>query len=183
MAVDPERTRKMLEALVAPEFHRWYNPEAEHLFVIGHENGHSLGPGSEFQTALGAYAHIIEENKADVISITFMPEYVKTGIISEATLKEIYVTWIVRLLLKSRPQLIQPHRVGDLIHFNFLRQNGVILFNADRKLEIDFTFAEPTTKVPRVKDKEDSPTGLWKMAFSAAITSIEFLTFLPFLTN
>ena len=139
MAVDPERTRKMLEALVAPEFHRWYNPEAEHLFVIGHENGHSLGPGSEFQTALGAYAHIIEENKADVISITFMPEYVKTGIISEATLKEIYVTWIVRLLLKSRPQLIQPHRVGDLIHFNFLRQNGVILFNADRKLEIDFT--------------------------------------------
>lgn len=136
--VDPERTRKMLDALVSPELHRYYNPEAEHIFVIGHENGHSLGPDSSYQNALGIYNHVIEENKADVISITFMPEYVKAGIISEQTLKEVYVTWIVRLLLKAKPQLIQPHRVGDLIHFNFLLENGAICFNSEQKLEINF---------------------------------------------
>lgn len=138
MTVDPERTRQMLNALVAPELHRYYNPEAEHIFVIGHENGHSLGPNSSYQNALGIYNHIIEENKADVISITFMPEYVKAGIISEKTLKEIYTTWIVRLLLKAKPQLIQPHRVGDLIHFNFLLEHGAIRFNSEQKLEINF---------------------------------------------
>lgn len=138
MTVDPERTRQMLNALVAPELHRYYNPEAEHIFVIGHENGHSLGPNSSYQNALGIYNHIIEENKADVISITFMPEYVKAGIISEKTLKEIYTTWIVRLLLKAKPQLIQPHRVGDLLHFNFLLEHGAIRFNSEQKLEINF---------------------------------------------
>ncbi len=138
MSQDSERARKMLAALVSPELHRFYNPEAEHIFVIGHENGHSLGPDSSYQDALGVYKHIIEENKADVVSIAFMPEYVKNGIIGEQMLREIYTTWIVRLFLKARPQQIQPHRVGDLIHFNFLLKHGAIRFNADRKLEIDF---------------------------------------------
>lgn len=138
MTVDPERTRRMLNALVTQELHPYYNPEAEHIFVIGHENGHSLGPNSSYQNALGIYNHIIEENKADVISITFMPEYVKAGIISEHTLKEIYTTWIVRLLLKAKPQLIQPHRIGDLIHFNFLLEHQAIRFNSEQKLEINF---------------------------------------------
>ena len=128
----------MLDALVAKEFHQYFNPEAEHIFVIGHENGHSLGPNSEYQNALGVYKHTIEENKADVVSITFMPEYVKAGVITEETLKQVYATWIIRLFLKAKPQLIQPHRVGDLIHFNFLREHGAISFDADNKLVIHF---------------------------------------------
>lgn len=135
---DKTKTQRMLDALVAKEFHQYFNPEAEHIFVIGHENGHSLGPNSEYQNALGVYKHTIEENKADVVSITFMPEYVKAGVITEETLKQVYATWIIRLFLKAKPQLIQPHRVGDLIHFNFLREHGAISFDADNKLVIHF---------------------------------------------
>lgn len=135
---DKIRTQQLLDALVDKSLHRYFNPEAEHIFVIGHENGHSLGPDSRYQNALGIYKHVIEENKADVISIAFMPEYVKSGIISEQTLKEVYTTWIVRLFLKSRPQLIQPHRVADLIHFNYLLEHGVISFSEEGKLRIDF---------------------------------------------
>lgn len=135
---DKAKTQRMLDALVAKEFHQYFNPEAEHIFVIGHENGHSLGPNSEYQNALGVYKHTIEENKADVVSITFMPEYVKAGVISEEMLKQVYATWIIRLFLKAKPQLIQPHRVGDLIHFNFLREHGAISFDADNKLVIHF---------------------------------------------
>ena len=135
---DKAKTQRMLDALVAKEFHQYFNPEAEHIFVIGHENGHSLGPNSEYQNALGVYKHTIEENKADVVSITFMPEYVKAGVITEETLKQVYATWIIRLFLKAKPQLIQPHRVGDLIHFNFLREQGAISFDADNKLVIHF---------------------------------------------
>ena len=43
--------------------------------------------------------------------------------------------------------MIQPHRVGDLIHFNYLLEHGAISFNADNKLEIDFE------KLPKVMNK------------------------------
>lgn len=140
---DKARTQQMLDALVDKSLHQYFNPEAEHIFVIGHENGHSLGPDSQYQNALGLYKHVIEENKADVISITFMPEYVKSGIISDRTLKEVYTTWIVRLFLKSRPQLIQPHRIADLIHLNYLIEHGAVSFSEDTKLRIDFDRVHP----------------------------------------
>ncbi len=146
MSYDEARDRKLLEALAAPELHQHYSHEADHIFVIGHENGHSLGPDSYYKDALGAYRHIIEENKADVVSIAMMPEYVKSGVITEDMLKKIYTTWVLmRCLNKAQP--IESHRVGDLIHFNFMLEHGAIRINADRKIEIDFA------KLPRVIDK------------------------------
>ena len=147
MSGDKKKQKKLLNALVREDFHKYFNDEAEHIFVIGHENGHSLGPNSSYQNALGLYKHTIEENKADVVSITFMPEYVKAGIIDEQTLKEVYTSWIVRMLLKSKPKLSQPHRLGDLIHFNFLLQHGAIEFNSEGKLVIHFD------KMPEVMHK------------------------------
>ncbi len=147
MSQDKERTKKLLNVLVSKELHQYYNPEAEHIFVIGHENGHSLGPDSSFKNSLGVYKHTIEENKADVVSIAMMPQYVKSGVITEQMLKEIYTTWIVRIFLKAKPQLIQPHRLGDLIHFNYLLNHGAIRFNSENKLEIDFA------KLPDVMNK------------------------------
>lgn len=147
MSQDKDQIKKKLEALVGGELHQYYNPEADHIFVIGHENGHSLGPDSSFKNSLGLYKHTIEENKADVVSIAMMPQYVKAGIIDEETLKQVYTTWIIRMFLKSRPQLIQPHRVGDLIHFNYLLEHKAISFDESGKLHIDFE------KLPEVMNK------------------------------
>lgn len=136
---DKEKTRKILEGLVAPELHKYYDEDADHLFVIGHENGHSLGPDSSYQTALGIYQHIIEEHKADVISAAMMPEYVKDGIISEEMLKSIYATWIIRRhFMVAFPQDREAHRVADLIEYNYLNDHGAFYFDEDRKLHIDF---------------------------------------------
>jgi hypothetical protein len=139
MSGDKARTKRMLDALLSKEFHQYYDEEAEHIFVIGHENGHSLGPDSSYKTALGVYQHIIEENKADVTSIAMMPQYVKANVIDEIMLKKVYVTWVMRLLLKAKPQQIQPHRVGDLIHFNYLLKHGAIHFDESNKICFDFT--------------------------------------------
>lgn len=137
--VDKDKERQILERLVAPEFHRYYDDEALHLFVIGHENGHSLGPDSSYQSALGAYAHTIEEHKADVISVTFMPEYVKLGVIDEKTLKKVYTTWVAgSLFLRAEPNPSLPHRVADLIQFNYLLTHGAISFDDNGKLHLDF---------------------------------------------
>lgn len=134
---DKERQKKILHELVKPELHKYYDLESLHLFVIGHENGHSLGPDSSYQTALGAYHHIMEENKADVISYSMMPQYVKAGIIDEETLKKIYLTGAVSLFLTAEPVLQAPHRVADLMQFNYLLEHGAIWFD-NGKLDIDF---------------------------------------------
>ena len=136
---DKEKTQKILQGLVAPELHKYYDEDADHLFVIGHENGHSLGPDSSYQTALGIYQHIIEEHKADVISAAMMPEYVKDGIISEEMLKSIYATWIIRRhFMVAFPEDREAHRVADLIEYNYLHDHGAFYFDKDKKLHIDF---------------------------------------------
>ena len=136
---DKEKTQKILETLVIPELHKYYDEEADHLFVIGHENGHSLGPDSSYQTALGVYQHIIEEHKADMISATMMPEYVKDGIITEEQLKKIYTTWIIRRhFMIAFPNDMEAHRVADLIEYNFLNEYGAFWFDESKKLHIDF---------------------------------------------
>lgn len=136
---DKEKAQKILQGLVAPELHKYYDEDADHLFVIGHENGHSLGPDSSYQTALGIYQHIIEEHKADVISAAMMPEYVKDGIISEEMLKSIYATWIIRRhFMVAFPEDREAHRVADLIEYNYLHDHGAFYFDENKKLHIDF---------------------------------------------
>jgi len=138
MSVDKEKERKMLDRLLDPALHRYFDGEADHLFVIGHENGHSLGPDSTYQNTLGAYKHIIEEHKADTVSLAFMPEYAKAGVIDEETLKKIYVSYIAgRMFLAARPHMMLPHRMGELIQFNYLTANGIIKETPDAKITID----------------------------------------------
>lgn len=136
---ESEKTQEILKKLVIPELHKYYNNEYDHVFTIGHENGHSLGPDSTYQTAVGIYHHIIEEHKADMVSAAMMPEYVKAGIITEEELKSIYVTWIVkRHFMKAYPEDREAHRMADLIEYNYLREYGAFWFDGDKKLHVDF---------------------------------------------
>ena len=144
-AHDPEKKQKLLNAFLHPDFHKYYDLEALHIFVIGHENGHSLGPSSIYQNSPGICKSIIEENKADTISISFMPEYVKQGVISEERLKQVYTTWIFRLLLRAKPVFpTQTHRIADLIEFNAMLRNKAIFFDENKLMHIDFNKVAPT---------------------------------------
>lgn len=141
---DEVRAKKMLDALVDKSLHPYYKIEMEHHFVIGHENGHSLGPDSTYKNALGVYAHTIEEHKANTISIAFLEDIAsKFGTYSPLEIKQIYTTWIVRLFLKSKPVLSKPHRVADLIEFNYLLGHEAIYFDGDNKLHIRFEKIAP----------------------------------------
>lgn len=138
-SADMEKYKQILDRMVAPELHQYFDVEADHLFVIGHENAHSLGPKAEYQNALGQYKNMIEEHKADVASIAFMPEYVKNGTISEEQLRKIYTTWVVyRLFMKAKPVFVMPHRMADLMQFNYLLENRAIWFDENDKLHINF---------------------------------------------
>jgi len=142
---DKKRTEELLNAFLHPDFHKYYDLEADHIFVIGHENGHSLGPSSEYQNSPGICKSIIEENKADTVSISFMPEYVKHGIITEERLKQIYTTWAFRLLLRAKPIFpTETYKIIDLIEFNAMLKSGAISFDENKLMHIDFDKIAPT---------------------------------------
>jgi len=141
---DPERTKKLLDLLVSRDLHQYYDIPMSHHFVIGHENGHSLGPDRSFKNALGIYAHIIEEHKANTISIAFIQDIAKTfGTYTDFELKQIYTSWIISLFSRAKPVLSKPHRVADLIEFNYLKKHHVISFDSENKLHIDFCKITP----------------------------------------
>ena len=141
---DKERTLKLLNAFLHLDFHKYYDIEADHIFVIGHENGHSLGPKSEYQNSLGICKSIIEENKADTVSLSFMPEYVKRGIISENQLKQVYTTWAFRLLLRAKPIFpTETYKIIDLMEFNTMLKHKAIFFDENKLMHIDFDKISP----------------------------------------
>ncbi len=63
-----QKLQERLDAILDKEFHKYYDDKMDHPFTIGHENGHSLGP-KEGTEVLGKYKSIIEENKADMVSL------------------------------------------------------------------------------------------------------------------
>ena len=137
---DLKNQQQLLDNLLASEFHQYIDIYKDMIFVIYHENGHSLGPCAEYQNAMGEYKHIIEENKADVVSIASIEEIAKVfDMFSQEDVKKIYVSWVFsNLLLKAEPVIANPHRVGSLIQFNYLLENKVIWFDNNNKLHINF---------------------------------------------
>lgn len=141
---DKERIQKLLDLTVAPEFHPFFDEAMRHHFVIGHENGHSLGPNSSYQTALGIYAHIIEELKADVVSVAFLNKIAEEfQTYSTFEVKQIYTTWAVGLFLRAKPVLSKPHRMADLIQFNYALHHKAIFFDENEKMHIRFEKIAP----------------------------------------
>ena len=105
---DPSLRQKMLDALVDPEQHKWYDPESDFGFTVGHELGHSLGPiqtddGRDVIAALGDFGAMLEEAKADLTSIAMTDYFVKIGKFTEEEANKIYLTWVVGELPVNKP--------------------------------------------------------------------------------
>ena len=87
---DPDKLQKLLDEILDKEQHKDYNNEADHWFTIGHENTHSLGPNRP-NDKLGKYSHIIEENKADMGSLSFVDILTKEGYYTEEMRKAVII--------------------------------------------------------------------------------------------
>lgn len=137
---DEENEKILLERLVDPSLHPYVDRSKIIAFVVGHENGHSLGPTTEYKESLGVFKHIIEEHKANMVSIASLAELAKReSFVTREDLRKIYASWIVgNLFLRAQPVLSKPHRVADLIEFNYLFENKVIWFDSSKKMHIDF---------------------------------------------
>ena len=138
-----ERRQKRLDATLNKDLHKFYNPEADHWFTIGHENVHSLGPKSGTE-ALGKYKNIIEENKADMGALALLQCLTDAGVYTEEEKNQILVTFGANCFLKAKPELSQAHRVRTVMQAYFFITEGAISVNNDGIINIDIEKMIPT---------------------------------------
>ncbi|MBQ8848130.1 MAG: hypothetical protein IJ003_04220 [Candidatus Gastranaerophilales bacterium] len=138
-----QKIQEKLDNILEKEFHQYYDENMDHPFTIGHENGHSLGP-KEGCEALGKYKSIIEENKADMVSLAMIDLLTEEGLYTEEERKKFIVTYAVDNMLKSKPELTQAHRVRSVMQNYYFIQNeamkiskeGFLSINIDRMVYI-----------------------------------------------
>lgn len=133
-----------LKATLNPAQHKYYSEEAEHLFTIGHENGHSLGPNGK--EGLGKYKNIIEENKADMVSIAMLDKFVEKGLYTEEQKNQIIVTYAVNNLLKAKPDMTKAHRVRSAMQTYYFMKEGAIDIDKDGIMTVNIDKMVPTAK-------------------------------------
>ena len=138
---DKKKLEQLLDQILDKEQHKYYDSEARHLFVIGHENTHSLGPNKP-NDKLGKYSHIIEENKADMGGLAFLDILTKEGYYTEEMKKSIIITAVVDTFLKVKPTLSQAHRVRTVMQNYYLFKRGAYEIK-DGKIKVILDKAVP----------------------------------------
>ena len=140
-----EKMKKRLAATVNPELHQYYNDEADHWFTVGHENGHSLGPKSGTE-GLGKYKSIIEENKADMISLAMLVVLTEAGMYTPEQRKQIIVTYAADNMMTSKPTLSQAHRVRSVMQNYYFIKEGAMEISPEGILNVDIEKMVPTAR-------------------------------------
>ncbi|MBE7711284.1 MAG: hypothetical protein E7Z92_03995 [Cyanobacteria bacterium SIG31] len=140
-----EKMQKRLNATLKPSLHKYYNDEADHWFTVGHENGHSLGPKSGTE-GLGKYKSIIEENKADMVSLAMVDVLTEAGMYTPEQRNQIIVTYAVDNMMMSKPTMSQAHRVRSVMQNNYFIKEGAIKISKDGILDVKIDKMVPTAK-------------------------------------
>lgn len=140
-----QKMQERLDAILDKEQHKYYNDEADHWFTIGHENGHSLGPNKN-REALGKYQSIIEENKADMVSLAMVDLLTEQGLYTPEQREQLIVTFAADNLLKSKPTMSQAHRVRTVMQNYYFMKEGAIEVSKDGILKVNIEKMVPTAK-------------------------------------
>jgi hypothetical protein len=117
-------------------------PEGGFYRTLWHEIGHYLGvdqtsDGRELDVALEDTADLLEEMKADLVSLTSARILNQRGRLTDAQLRGIYASGIRRVLQKNRPRREQPYQTMQLIQWNWFMEHGALRFENGR-LRIDY---------------------------------------------
>ena len=159
---DPLKLQELLDEILDKEQHKYYLREADHWFTINHENTHSLGPKNA-KNKLGKYAHIIEENKADMGGLAFLDLLTEEGYYTQQQKEQIIVTVVTDLFLKTKPTLSQAHRVRTVMQNYYLFKRGAYEIK-DGRIYVNLDKVVPAAKemlseIVRVQIDDDFSKG------------------------
>lgn len=131
-------------AAVAQPFASHLTPDANFYRTLWHEVGHYLGPdltkkGEPLDVAMGADASLLEEMKADLVSLYVAKELNKRGYYTDDQLRAVYSGGILRTLQNNKPRRVQPYNMMQLMQWNWFLDRKVLSFDpATAKMSIDY---------------------------------------------
>jgi hypothetical protein len=111
--------------------------------TLWHEVGHYLGPdvtaSGQTLDVIGADSNLLEELKADLVSLFVAKELRRRGYYSEDQLRAVYASGILRTLQNNKPRREQPYNMMQLMQWNWFLDRKVLSFDpATAKLSIDY---------------------------------------------
>ncbi|MBY0566483.1 MAG: hypothetical protein K2P70_04185 [Hyphomonadaceae bacterium] len=136
-----QETNRAYQAAVIESQAGDLTPEGGFYRTLWHEIGHYLGvdqtaDGRDLDVALEDTADLLEEMKADLVSLTAARLLRDRNRITEAQLRAIYASGIRRVVQKNRPRREQPYQTMQLIQWNWFMEHGALRFENGR-LRID----------------------------------------------
>ncbi|HYP08901.1 MAG TPA: hypothetical protein VER03_21905 [Bryobacteraceae bacterium] len=132
-------------ASVAPEHANDLALDGNFYRTLWHEVGHYLGvdttkSGSDLDTALQSDASLLEEMKADLVSLFSADKLKQQGYYTDAQLRSVYASGILRVLQNVRPRRDQPYGTMQLMQWNYFLEQGLLKFDpASGRLRIDYS--------------------------------------------
>lgn len=112
--------------------------------TLWHEIGHYLGvdeteDGRTLGAALGNTANLLEEMKADLVSLFAAKQLHASGYHTDEALRSHYADGIRRVLQGSRPRRSQSYQTMQLMQWNYFLEQGLLTFDADAgRLAVDY---------------------------------------------
>lgn len=129
-------------------------PEGGFYRTLWHEIGHYLGvdqtaDGRDLDAALEDTADLLEEMKADLVSLTAARILHQRGRLTSAQLRAVYASGVRRVLQKNRPRREQPYQTMQLIQWNWFMEHGALSVQRGR-LRINYgNYADAVTSLLR----------------------------------
>jgi hypothetical protein len=132
------------EAAVAPAHKDELTSGGNFYRTLWHEVGHYLGvdltrDGRDLDAALLDDSSLLEEMKADLVSLFVGEALHKQGYYTAAQLRELYAGGINRMLQNNKPRRDQPYNTMQLMQWNFFLEKDVLRFDTQtRRLSIRY---------------------------------------------
>jgi hypothetical protein len=161
--------KALWSAVVAPAFAADLTAESTFDRTLWHEVGHYLGvdrtaDGRDLDAALGPDASLLEEMKADLVSLFAGEELVRRGYFTDQQLRSHYASGVYRTLQTVQPRREQPYQTMELMQLNWLLDRGALSFDpAAKALSIDYAryhaaVADLLREVLALQDEGDPKT-------------------------
>ena len=126
-------TSRTWEAAVAAEHKSDLSADGNFYRTLWHEVGHYLGvdrtkDDRDLDEALQEDSSAMEEMKADLVSLFVAPALRKKDYYTDAQLRSVYASGILRVLQNNKPRRDQPYNTMQLMQWNFFLENGLLSF-------------------------------------------------------
>jgi hypothetical protein len=126
-----EMRKAAFDAALAEEFRADYDDKGDFFRTLWHEIGHYLGPdatrnGEALDAALEEDSSILEELKADLVSLYVSKALFKKGYYNRPRLRAVQTAGIRRVLLKNEPRKAQVYETMELMQMNYFLEKGLL---------------------------------------------------------